>query len=71
VVHVSPTTLALRAEATDGGGRRLTALLNIGHEPALLDVGWRHPELEVQSAGVAEADLDLIPGRAWRIVTHD
>ncbi len=69
--YVTNTALALRATAADEQGRRISALLNIADEPHRFPVEMSDATVEVQSDdAVAEADLAVVPGHAWRVISH-
>jgi glycosidase len=71
VVEITNTAMALQARATDGSGRAMTALLNIDDAPHCFDLPMVDPRVAVQAEAAAEEpDLRVVPGQAWRIVTH-
>jgi glycosidase len=71
VSFVTNTALALRADPVDGQGRRITALLNIGDEVLRFPLELSDVTVEVQSDdAVAERDLMVVPGHAWRVLSH-
>jgi glycosidase len=71
VSYVTNTELALRATPADGHGRRITALLNIDDEAHRFPVELPDPTVEVQSGDAEhEPDLHVVPGHAWRVLSH-
>ena len=72
VLTVTNTSLALRATPDSGHGRRITTLLNIADEPVRFDVDLPEPTIEAQSDGaVHEHDHAVVPGRSWRMLSHN
>jgi cyclomaltodextrinase / maltogenic alpha-amylase / neopullulanase len=71
VEHVTNTSLALQVAPPGGQGRRITALLNIADEHQAFPVELPDPTIEVQSDAAAhEPDLRVVPGHAWRVLSH-
>jgi cyclomaltodextrinase len=71
VAHVTNTSLALQVAPPGGQGRRITALLNIADEHQAFPVELPDPTIEVQSDAAAdEQDLLVVPGHAWRVLSH-